>query len=442
MKQFDYLVKAFDSGVHKKRHWLVTAIATVFEGGEDYKKDAYLYRLVKQADGFYCITNLEDFTLEKIEDVDQSREFLKFLDPIKTNRALSPNASSLKEGEYLDTYVGNVLFNRICISDIFGSERVPFLTGRQSIRTFEKRIAGNLRKTPMDGEEREVGVFYVDELVNFANVVNVYGSLSSLGLYSATEKTITKAPGTDEYKEKLIAEYGDRLNDPIAYAEFESKLKVYDDAYLEGDETNGIFMSGKVRNISRKKMFLTVGYESAITNEKKLKPIINSLDQGWDTSPEAFAILNDANRSASFSRGAETVKGGVIAKTLIRALSTLKIEPDDCGTTVGLKRYVRTEDVKTLIGRSVLTKTGWSLISTEEQALTYTGSLVELRSPMYCKKIGDNLCAQCMGQYFADNPDAITNTALEISRQFITMYMKAMHGKVLSVASYDLGVFK
>ena len=61
------------------------------------------------------------------------------------------------------------------------------------------------------------------------------------------------------------------------------------------------------------------------TDKVTITPVINSLQEGWPTDPVEFTAMMNGLRYASFSRGSETVKGGVSAKYLLRAGNNFKI---------------------------------------------------------------------------------------------------------------------
>src|SRR5690606_13555437 len=101
--------------------------------------------------------------------------------------------------------------------------------------------------TPKEGEKRGDTLLYVDEYIKFTNALSFMEELSSICAWSATPKGIVAPKGIEKYKDQLVKEYGDRLRDPVVLAEFEDKLKKYDDEYLKDDPAYGTFLSGKVK---------------------------------------------------------------------------------------------------------------------------------------------------------------------------------------------------
>jgi hypothetical protein len=147
--------------------------------------------------------------------------------------------------------------------------------------------------------------------------------------------------------------------------------------------------------------------------------------------------MMNTSRAGSFSRGAETVKGGVSAKVLLRAAGNMKIVDEDCGTDLGLHRVMDTTNYHQLVGREVRLKNEWVVVKNLEEAEHLMGDLIIVRSPMYCKLDGDNLCSHCAGQRLAENKEGLSTALTEISSTIMTALLKAMHGKVLSTAKLD-----
>lgn len=236
---------------------------------------------------------------------------------------------------------------------------------------------------------------------------------------------------------ELLIKYKGKLHDPVELSKYEKELQDFDDAYLKDDPTYGRFTSGKIKNIARKKMFLGLGAEDGFEQTLNVTPVVNSLEDGWPTETQQYTAMMNASRAGSFSRGSETVKGGVSAKVMLRAAGNMKIIDTDCGTPLGINRELNQSNIKQLIGREVRIKNQWLLVKNLSDAEHLMGQRLIVRSPMFCKLDGDNFCTHCVGVKLAENKNGISIALTEISSKIMTALLKAMHGKVLSTHRMD-----
>lgn len=426
MKKIDYLKKALIAGCYAKKAWILSAFTLIREDIDEYKKNPYPYRIVQTPTGFYYVDPDNNGELSKIEDAIPTEPLFKFLDTIVVDNSICSNVK-----DPIETKIGNVIFNLCSIVRVFGN-KMPFITGRVSVSAIEDEIAEKLKDTPPPGAERSDKYYYVDELIKFENSLSYIKSLANITVWSATEKTLTSAPGFKEFKEELNKKYAGKLNDPAQLALYEKELKDYDDAYLKGDPTDGIFMSGKIRNISRMKTKLTFGATIGFETKQEVTPVTRSLEEGWSTDPAQFTAMMNGSRAGSYSRGYETVNGGVSAKVLLRAVSNFKIIFEDCNTTLGIHRTFTKKDHHKLVGRYLIEDDSIKLIESREMALEYIDKPVIVRSPMYCHASEDAICQYCAGQRLSANPHGLTTALTSISSIILNTAMKAMHGKVLA----------
>lgn len=340
----------------------------------------------------------------------------------------------------MEISVGNVVGNALVIEYAFGA-KFPCPTGNLSVSDIEKVIAPKLQDTPKEGAQRSDDLYYVDELINFRDALQTLKITSFIFSVSATPKNILPPPGIEPFKEQLDKEYEGRLQDPVILAEYEAKLKAFDADYMAGDPSfgKGKLVSGKVQNMARKKLHLTLGQESLRFDDSKAEPTIpTSLNQGWpdpNTNPEQYVAIINSMRIGSFARGAETVKGGVSAKVLSRI--EYQVKDEDCKVPYGVTRYYDETNIKFLIDSNAITPKGVVLV-TDENKKDFIGKQVEVRSPAYCRTQGDYLCRVCAGERLFKFKDGMTIPMMEMSSIILAASMSAMHGKILSVATIDL----
>lgn len=427
MKKLDYLKLAFKHRLFRHRAWIITVFSVTkpMEG-----QDNYYLRLIPQPWGYSFID--ETGVEQKIEDSKPGEPLFTFKDRLTIDPSWIENVTGTGE-----TSVGNLLFNHFCIVSSFGA-KFPFVFGRTSVDKLEDIIAQRLQDTPKTEADRSSQFFYVDEYVKFVNALQDFSSLSQLSAYSATPKAILPPTGIDAFKKELLKKYEGKLDDPVEISKFEKELLAFDDAFLKDDPAYGTFLAGKITATARKKLFLTMGNEQGFGDSLKASPVTNSLHEGWPTDARQYTAMMNGLRVASFARGAETVKGGVSAKYLLRAANNFKIEDKDCGVTYGIERTFTDKETDLLVSRYVITGAQSKLVENKEAAANYLGKALRVRSPMYCKLPGDTVCRVCAGERLFKYPTGLTIPLTEISAVILAASMKKMHTSGTSTAKLNL----
>jgi hypothetical protein len=433
MKKQDYLKEAFNyltlNQVSEKikRDWYISMMALVTKPTDL----VYEYKLTRDLSGYFFV---KDNANIRIEDADQTQPLFSINEPITISSGWVDNYNQNKP---LETTFGRLMINRECLAKPF-LNKIEYINRKITVKDLEKLIILRLKDTPDDPSKKEDQFIYVDEYIQFVNGLSLITGLTSIISVSITKRAITTAPGFKEYKEKVDKEFEGALSDPVRLSEYEKKLQAFDDDYLKNDPAFGVIIAGKVRNTGRKRMYLTYGAERTFEETAKVNPIIKSLNEGWDTDPDKFRTYIDAMRAGSYGRGAETINGGVAAKTLLRAINSFKVESKDCGTLRGLKRTIHDHSAYKLVNRYIKENKTWVKVKTIEEAKKYIGQTLEMRSPLYCEQKGDALCSHCMGEYYSENPNGIVTSILDMSSAIMGIFMSAIHGKELSTETYDI----
>lgn len=435
MKKIEFLKLAVSQRCYRKLAWIMSAFALVKEGPEDYRKDPYTGRIVQDPAGFrFCKTSQDgSVVLEPIEDAVAGQPIFKMSDRITVDEEYGINAK-----HSIETSIGTMLTNAILLYEVFG-HKFAYVAGKISVDKLEDKIALLFRDPPEEGQEKDPAYVYADEYIKFVDNVQYMSAFSQVCVYSATRKNMVTAPGFREFKAQLDIKYQGKLHDPVVLTQYEKELADYDENWVRDDPTNGILMSGRVKANARRKMFLSVGSGmNVFSNSLEVTPVTSSLEDGWPTDPTLFSAMLSSARSGSFSRGAETQKGGTSAKVLLRATSNYVIKDEDCGSQVGIVRTFNNGTVNQLVGRTVQTSGGWKLVDTKEEAAPLLNKPLIVRSPMYCHAEGDVLCRVCAGEKLMQNPNGLSTPVTEVSAIILNTAMKAMHGKVLSTAHLDI----
>ncbi len=430
MKKLDYLKYAIQQKLYSKKAWMISVFSVFQEGENSWKEDPYKGRLVNQPWGLSFVN--ESGELEKIDDSKQMTPLFTPADRLMIDNSWASNCK-----EPVETSVGTLLFNHICLITCFGN-KLGYMVGRISVAQVEAEIVPRLKSNPKPGEARNDVDIYVDEYIALGRSFEYLKGMLQLCAYAATPKGLVAPTGIKEFKAQLNKKYEGKLTDPVQMAAYEAELKKFDDEFMKDDPTYGKFTSGKVANISRKKLFLTVGSETGFKETAEIIPVTNSLQEGWPTDPVEYTSMMNGIRTGSYARGAETVNGGVAMKYMLRAANNFKIKSEDCGSKLGIRRLYTKANASSLIGRTLIDAGKQLLVENENQLGNYLGKVLTVRSPMYCKMEGDTLCKVCTGEKLGRYETGLTIPLTEISSILLAASMAKMHTSGLSSAEMDL----
>ena len=301
------------------------------------------------------------------------------------------------------------------------------------IEKFEDLIAERLVDDTEDGKVPKGKI----DVSTMLKMVSALQSLEDLGPYvshAATPKNTQKPPGLAEYKKKLLKEYKGQLDDPVKQVEFVEKLQAYDEEWLKDDPTNGILMSGKLKKVSRTKMYLVQGSEPNFTDELANHFNPHSFSDGQHIySKKEKATINSAIRYGSYARGMMTAASGVVAKTLMEVFGSYSIRKEDCGTKLTKTELIQTP--KAYIGRYIV-QGGKLLLIDHDNAESFKGKTVALRSPMYCKEDHTYFCRHCAGERMYRFKDSLTKAGSFLGATFMYSTFALLKGN--AVVSVDI----
>ena len=168
MKKLDYLKLAIQQKLYFKRAWITSLVSIT----KPISGETYIGQLITESWGYNFINS--ENTPEKIEDSVSNQALFGFADRIQVDSSWCPNV----EGT-LETSIGNLLFNLICIVESFGT-KLPFITGKASVTKIEDIIAPRLLDTPEPGGQRSPVDFHVDEYIKFVDSLQFIKALSLL----------------------------------------------------------------------------------------------------------------------------------------------------------------------------------------------------------------------------------------------------------------------
>lgn len=426
MHKRDYFIQALRAECYRYKRWVIDmfSVTRPTEDGNDY----FPYRLYRDQDGKPYFQNPENRE-EKIyiEAAPVAGPLFHFKEEV----VLKAGDIANLHRNITSTY-GNLLVNQIILVYPFG-DKIDYMEGRIDAKAIEKIIEARLKDNPESNALLNPDDIYVYEYQRFNEALLSLAGYTQLCVPSATAKTMTTDPKIAVRRAELLEQYKDRLHDPVIQAKIDDELIAMDKAWLKGDPGEGFYIKDKSYNVVRKKTFLLQGAEQGFDVAGEVIP--TSLNDGWDI--KHLPAMGNSLREGSYNRGALTALGGEATKFNYRIFQNTVISEEDCKTPFGLTVTLRPEWEKSYISNSIITPKGVVEL-TPENIKDFLGKTVVLRSPLYCRTEGVNFCATCMGKKIASTPHAISTYAADIGSTFMSISLKAMHGKALKTAHFDI----
>lgn len=380
--------------------------------GKLIQVDSYLFELVsfeKQRMDNYKVSLVETGILAT-SDV----PLILSTDPLTLNAGIVEN---YPEGDPIETTIGRVILNYLILSVPFGAI-IPYINAPWKSSFLEKTIGDLIVREKVT----------VDQVNTY--IANLYflGHAPELLCPNVSEKALTTDPQIALRKKVLLEENKEALKngDAVVMSKIEHELIAMDKEYLKGDSSMDYYLSSKVFGVQRKKLLLLHGMVEAFGDKGYYDFITNSLEEGW--TPETFAAIANEIRSGSYARAIETAKGGEDSKFLSRVFSGSRITIDDCHTEHTFSVTFRDDNFSDYVYRNYKNADGIFEPLTIEKAKELIGSVVLLRSPLFCTA-PNGYCFLCMGQLFETvRQEVFTTAATAIGAQMTVFSLKKMHG--------------
>jgi hypothetical protein len=267
----------------------------------------------------------------------------------------------------------------------------------------------------------------------YINTLSLFGQSTEIIVPGISEKTITIPQSIHDLRHKLVSDNKAALEagDASVMSMIEKQLIDAYKEYLKGDPSLHFLLKKKYFDVTLKKLFLVQGMTEVFGSPGKFTFIDNPMGKGWNLK-DLPAIFNEV-RSGSYSRAVETADGGVIAKLILRVFQDTRIAVDDCGTTRGEHIHATPDNLKDFIWNYVIESPEITSLITEENATSYVGRNLVVRTPGYCQAT-QGFCAKCFGRLFEVlGQKAFAPVANDFARTITTNSLKSMHGKSHSV---------
>ena len=432
MHKRDYFIAALKAGCFRYKQWVLEAFS-ITRPRMDGKGRDFPYALHREADGRYFFDEVgnDSFLRENdkiyLEGTFKDEPAFHFRDELVIGVGELPNVR-----KNITTTYGNALFNQIALVWPFGN-KIDYVEGRVSVPQIEKIIEARLVDRPALASEESPNDIYVDEYKRYNEAMFSLAGFTQLCVASATPRTMTTDPQVAIRRAELLEQFKDRLHDPVIQAQIDAELIAIDKAWMKGDPGEGFYLKDKSYSVVRKKLFLLQGAEQGFDVAGDVIP--TSLNDGWNI--ENLPAMGNSLREGSYNRGALTAQGGEATKFNYRIFQNTRVVEFDCESTLGLEVVLTPANAKYYIASSVITPKG-SVELTEENLAQFTGKSIRIRSPAFCRSGGASFCATCIGRKIATTPNAVATYAANIGSVFMSIMLKSMHGKSLSVAKFDL----
>lgn len=437
MNKREFFINAMKAGRLADKRWVFAAFSLLRpneRGFEGMKPWDILYIDPDRHGGRYVVfiddngnpIDLSDYAY----DSGNPQPPYQFKDRLKVSNDDMPNVDS----DALDTTYGNVVANWLLCVYPFG-DKIPYKTGRFSVKDIEKVIERKLADEPEDESQKDPNAIYIDEYNRYRQGASLIDGFTQLCVPSATAKSMTRHPDTEKVRAELLEKYKDRLHDPSTVAKIDAAMIALDREWLKDDDSMGFYIKDKSINIVRKKAHSMIGYETAFNESGEGELLATSLSEGIDVTK--LPTLASVQREASYDRGASTALGGEAVKFILRVMQNALIEEVDCGSTVGIRTTFSSNEKENYLGNHILER-GKIKELTEDNIDSYVGQVIEMRTPLFCRTAKSSYCEICIGKRYAEHKTGLATAASNIGSTLMLIFMKAMHGVELKTKKLDL----
>lgn len=429
MKRRDYIIKVFrDTKVYYIAEWVFSLFTVVKDNDTATITTPYDYQIAT-SDGKYVY-----FLNEQWHPFEDSPSIERPLCLVEEGIIINSQDELIQPyTEFpLKTRLGTFFLNHYCLVSALG-KKIPYQNGTLSISNLENLVVAKLQDKT-DENQNKPDIIFPDEAVEFSSACSSVSGFSSIANPSATEYTIQPPPGIKEYREELLNQYRDKLDDPAIIALIDKKLVEYDKAFQAQDPEGGFYIANKAFDVSRKKLFVMHGLEQPEVSGGKKTLIENSLSEGWDI--EKMPAMIDSMRDGSYNRGLMTALGGESVKFLFRIFATTRITEEDCGSKLGLPITLTDENVKRYIGNTIILKDKTQVKLDNTNMKNFIGQSVMVRSPGMCRVGSSNFCMTCLGEQLRGSENSLPALASEVGSKMLSIFMAKMHGTALTTTPW------
>ena len=360
-----------------------------------------------------------------------------------SNEFILPANSLPNQKETVLTTAGLYILNIHVIIPAF-EDLIPYVNVTLDKKEKEKLVETISNLVLNKKISTEQFALYQDRLTRLASCSGFLVESMSAGL-------ITPFPAVEKAKKELFEKYKDEINNnniTLYLNKIEKKLLEIAKNELKYDKSYTVFKKGgkpDFNNNYAKNMVCVGGMVDPVTGEYVI--VKNSYNNGPDL--KNYHVSCNKLIYGSYNRGVKTQYGGSLTKYLYRLMHAVVAAPDgsDCGSEL-YREVVLTKENKNnyryrYIYEGKKDKNGKKLYTclNDDIINDYIGKKVKLRSPMYCKQKGNEICNICLGDLYKKleiKNIGLTSTRASASVMYVSM--KAMHD--VSIKDKAIDIFK
>lgn len=331
----------------------------------------------------------------------------------------------------IETTVGRYILNWIVFYYAF-EKRMPYLeTGHPM--DVRKELWSRCIDNEDDDPDNEGAIrpSMVDKFVNgLAELAPMAKAIAPTG----TLRSWTVHPDTYKVRDALLLKHKDELDNPAVIVKIEQALDELDKEWLSGDQSVQYYASKKSR-MRRRKLMLMYGIEASFHEGADFTLIPNALVEVDKEGLKNLVVKYNSIREGSYSRGAETAKGGEQVRIIQMIFQNHKIVEGDCGTKLTHQVYLNEYNHKRYVGMNMVVN-GKIVNLTLDFLKANLGKVISIRRPILCQRGHVDCCSACASAEKAKEPRAI---AADISTAFSNVMgvaMAKMHGSDTVVVEF------
>lgn len=419
MQKLEFLVKACTAEAWRRLVWRLAIFNVAIFPENDEPPEEYDINYIDGYAHYWGADKDGKFGWLKLDDVPKDEEIFKPEDTFELTPDMYPGLSGK-----VPTSVGRYLFNWVVVYYSVGT-RLPYMAISKDPLEYGKELYKRCVETDDTDPENEDAIrpYMVGRFVGgLAELAPMTKGIAATG----TVRSLSVHPDAYKVRDALLLKYKDQLDDPAIIVKIEKALDDLDTIWLSGDQSIQFYNSKKSR-MRRRKLMLMYGIESSFKEAGDYTLIPISLMEADKSGTEYLVAQFNSVRSGSYSRGAETAKGGEQVRIIQMIFQNHRIVEGDCGTKLTHAVVITEENAKMYAGMNAM-ENGKIVNMSAAMLKERIGKIVRLRRPILCQYGHIDCCAACASAAKAEEPRAI---AADISSGFSNIMdkaMSAMHG--------------
>lgn len=424
MDKLHYLIAACNSHAWKRLTWRMS-IFNVCRFPENVEPKAYDLNFI---DGIPHFWNVDEDSLGNWEAIAGTKKDEELFWP--------EEEVAIKAGDYpgldkdLITSAGRYVANWIVVYFSVGT-RLPYLEDGTSFLVYENELYSRCLEYGTDKPE-DTEALRPSHVAAFIQGLSELSPMCKAIAPTGTLRSLETHPDLYKVRDALLEKHKDELDDPAVVVKIQKILDDMDTEWLQGDQSIEFYKSKKSR-MRRRKLLIMHGIEAAFKEGGDYTLIPTSLIEGGDLTKlvEKF----NGVREGSFSRGAETAKGGEQVRIIQMIFQNHRITSDDCGTKLTHLVFINEANITRYVGMNMV-ETGKLVPLTKSMLAGMVGKAIRIRRPILCQRGHVDTCAGCSSVAKSKEERAIAADISGAMSNVMLNAMGAMHGRDTVVAEF------